>query len=209
MNVDKLARHYKFLTPWERLSLIVDAIIRKDELELRRLESSAPHYRIDVANHTGLKIGLHCVAITYLLQQLDTAMLANHIDILTIEDYQFNLKRRRVQKDLDRVAKVLAFRTVLQADAWRLFCSDLHVDAELILSDLPGYQAVCDFEKSARHWACTAKEANAYLRRSAARDEKKQNDALKALPADAVFPTAEEWAGRMRAELERHLKMWM
>src|SRR5262249_47581747 len=60
--------------------------------------------------------------------------------------------------------RLLAFRFVRDADAWKLCSAGLRLDPEAILRHLPGGDLVRDMEAAARNIAFTPEEALAYVR---------------------------------------------
>jgi hypothetical protein len=197
MNTDSLARHYKVLTPWERLPLIVDAFLRDDQLELQRLQSSAPFRKFRVGHHCALLDGLRDLALTYQMQQLDSAVAMSQLDLLCVEEFWSQRSAGGMDQQLDRPGRALAFDGVRRADAWRLFCADIHVDPDALLSKLPGYKTVRRFEDRARSCACTAQEVKDYLRMSRRVDHVHGPAATE----EAPIPTARELADDMLAAL--------
>ena len=59
---------------------------------------------------------------------------------------------------------MLAFRFVVDAEAWKLFCDELHIDPEALVSPLPGLDTLRRMEGLVRSLAFTPEEALAYLR---------------------------------------------
>jgi hypothetical protein len=142
MNTNGLARHYKALTPWERLPLIAAASVRADEVERNRLTRSAPTHDLRVPDYWGLGEGLEELATLYLLHQLDLAALywriAGHLDRRPLVRAQKRNRRRRLRNGL----RMLAYRCVMRADGWKLLCAGLQVDPEGVLRDMPGHETV-------------------------------------------------------------------
>jgi hypothetical protein len=135
MNTTNLVRQYDALTPWERLPLIVAAVGRGDEVEETRLASSAPRLNFQIANCWGLVQGLDYLARHYLLEQLDRADIYWRVLNLLDKEPLFRQTRKAKQREerLWRGVETLAYRIVVQADAWKLFCRQLQIDPDIPL----------------------------------------------------------------------------
>jgi hypothetical protein len=206
MNTNGLARHYKALTPWERLPLIAAASVRGDEVERDRLARSAPRRDFRVPDYWGLCDGLEELAVVYLLRQLDLAALYGRVAgglerrPLFHGGKRHGRRRRRLRDGL----RMLAYCCATRADGWQLLCAAMHVDPEAVLGGMPGHETVLRMVEEARLAAFGAEEAAAYLR---ARKEAvpaqgaETPDVGRSNPVD----TAEDVAGAMRESLEARL----
>jgi hypothetical protein len=210
MNTNPLARYYTVLTPWERLALLVAAAGRADEVESRRLVESAPKVGFRLPNYWGLAEGLESLAKLYLLRQLDAAAIYWRVmGVLNqepLEEEETATEQKRHDR-LWRAVQTLAFRFVVRADGWKLLCRQLQIDPDVVLRDLPGYEAVCQMEGVARLIACTAEEALACLREGADRDAAANGETSPGR-RDYRLDTAEEVARSMRACLAEQLAAW-
>jgi hypothetical protein len=209
MNTTNLVRQYDALTPWERLPLIVAAAGRGDEVEENRLAQAAPRVDFGIANCWGLVQGLDLLARNYLLVQLDRAVIYWRVTNLLDKEPLFRQTRKAKQREerLWRWVETLAYRIVVQADAWKLFCRQLQIDPDVPLKDLPGHEAVLHVEKSARCLACTHEEACARLREAVGGDKSLKGGA----PPDTGechLDTADEVARFMREFLEAQITTW-
>jgi hypothetical protein len=92
------------------------------------------------------------------------------------------------------VARLTAYRLCVEADAWTRFCSEMHIDPEALLRDLPCYDTLQLTQKAARLFLWTAEEAAAYLRRVG--------------PADGQPPTVEKAAKAMRKFIDQRVAWW-
>src|SRR5207247_4552288 len=72
--------------------------------------------------------------------------------------------RKRRGPPLDKVLNVLTYRCVVQADAWKSLCADLHIDPDIVVRDYPCYATVRHMETLARVMPCSEAEAVASLR---------------------------------------------
>jgi hypothetical protein len=209
MNTTNLVRQYGALTPWERLPLIVAAAGRGDEVEENRLAQTAPRVDFRIANCWSLVQGLDLLARHYLLVQLDNAVIYWRVMNLLDKEPLFGQTRKAKQREerLWRALETLAYRIVVQADGWKLFCRQLQIDPDVPLKDLPGHGAVSHVEKLARSLACTPEEAWIRLREAVGSDKLLEGNA----PPEASechVGTAEEVARFMREFLEAQITTW-
>ena len=123
MNTNGLAKHYDLLTPWERLPLTVAALARGDDVEVERLGRSAPKLGIRVANYWGLIDGLNCLAMTYMLRQFDAAMILGYALGLLGPKLVAHKRTSKQENLLWRAAQTRAYRFVVSADGWKMFCA--------------------------------------------------------------------------------------
>jgi hypothetical protein len=105
------------------------------------------------------------------------------------------------------VLRMLAFRLVLAADAWKLFCAELRIDSDAILRHLPGCDLVRDMEEAARKIALTPEEALAYLHSESEASETAAGNAPAAQRA-CRLDTADDVAREMREFLADRAKRW-
>jgi hypothetical protein len=209
MNTTSLIRQYDALTPWERLPLIVAAAGRGDDVEENRLAQTAPRVDFRVANCWGLVQGLELLARHYLLVQLDRAVIYWRVMNLLDKETLFGQTRKAKQREerLWRALETLAYRIVVQADGWKLFCRQMQIDPEVPLKYLPGHEAVSHVETLARNLACTPEEACVRLREAVGSDKSLKGNA----PPDASefrLDTADEVARFMRKVLEAQRNTW-
>ena len=209
MNTDHLARHYEVLTPWERLSLLVAAwrvAIRSKKTGWlappRRMASRVPDY-------WGLAEGLDDLVKLYLLEQLDlTALYWRFAGLLEQESWDRPSRQERQRQERRwQLLKMLAYRYVVRADGWRLLCAELPIDPDVLLKELPGYDAVQQMEQVARLIAFRAEEALAFLRADA-EASRPAEDERPAVRREYQMVTAADVAQSMRAFLQARLDAW-
>jgi hypothetical protein len=170
---------------------------------------SAPRADFGIADCWGLVQGLDLLARHYLLVQFDRADI--YWRVLNLLDKEpFSRQSRKAKQREERLwrwVETLAYRIVVQADAWKLFCRQLQIDPDIPLRDLPGHEAVSHVEKSARGLACTHEEACARLREAVESDKSLEGNAL---PDTSEFrlDTADEMAQFMREFLEAQITTW-
>jgi hypothetical protein len=102
---------------------------------------------------------------------------------------------------------MVAFRFVIDADAWKLLCAELRLDPEAILRHLPGCDLVRDVEQAARKVAFTAEEALADLR-SELEAAEAAADLGPAARREYRLDTAADVARGMREFLEEWAQRW-
>ena len=101
----------------------------------------------------------------------------------------------------------MAYRFVVRADGWKLLCTELHIDPDVLLRQLPGYESIRKMEEEARLIACTPEQAIAYLREAAERDEPAKDKAA-AVRREYHLDSAEDVARSMRKFLAERLDSW-
>jgi hypothetical protein len=187
----------------------VAAAGRGDKVEEHRLAQTAPRIDFRIANCWGLVQGLDLLARHYLLGQLDRAVIYwRALSMLDQESLAGRTRKaKKIEERLWRGLETLAYRIVVQADGWKLFCRQLQIDPEVPLKDLPGHEAVSHLEKLSRNLAFTPEEACVRLREAVGSDKSLEGNA----PPDTSefrFDTADEVARFMREVLEAQLNTW-
>jgi hypothetical protein len=196
MNASVLARHYHTLTAWERFPLLLAALTRGDDAEAERLAGSAPTRPALVPHYYGLWEGFTLLTVVHQTLQLERVCKLFATTGLMASG------RLKGEEPLRRL-RMLAFRFVVDADAWKLLSADLRIAPEAVLGRLPSCGLLNDMEEAARKIAFTPEEALAYLRA--------QPDAEGAGPAardEDRIKTAAEVAQEMRGFLEERARRW-
>ena len=106
-----------------------------------------------------------------------------------------------------RQLRMVAFRFVIESDAWKLLCAELRLDPEAILRHLPGCDMVRGMEEAARQIGFTPEEALAYLRTHPEAAEGAAGQAPAARRKDHL-DTAADVARGMREFLEERAQRW-
>jgi hypothetical protein len=206
MNPAALARHYGVLTPWERLPLLVAALARGDDVESDRLIHSAPQQVFQAPNYWRLLDGFEGLVKLYLLQQLDGAAFLWRLLGALEQSLLFDAQRHRQREErLWQMIKLEAYKIVVRADGWKLFCGELQVDAEVLLQKLPGSANLAHTEQQARLLAFTAKEAVEYLRKPFERGQSAPGSESSRVAREYCLDTAADVARAMRETLNQHL----
>jgi hypothetical protein len=200
MNANGLARHYDRLTAWERLPLLLAALNRGDDAEAERLADAAPTCPAAVPHHFGLWHGLTLLSVAHQMLQMERAY---HMACATAL-----LGSGRVSgEEALRQLRMVAFRFVIESDAWKLLCAELRLDPEAILRHLPGGDVVRDMEEAARQLGFTSEEALAYLRSRPEAAEGAAGPAAAAGRKDHL-DTAADLARGMREFLQERAQRW-
>jgi hypothetical protein len=160
MNTNGPARHYETLTPRERLPLIMAASARGDEAEAQRLAHSAPLVSLRVPDYFGLAMAIREVAELHLLESLGLAAMYERC--LAMADLSETGRGER----LINSAMLLGYQFNIWLAGWRQFGRELHFDAEILWSFLPGYEVIQRTEERTKAVAFTVEEARAYLERN-------------------------------------------
>jgi hypothetical protein len=122
MNTNGLGRMYGLLSVRERLPMLLAAGARGDDIEVRRLEEAASIRTMQFSDYLWPSLKLNVMTLIYLTEQLDTLACYWHAqwrlddpDNPKTEDWQF-------------VTDASGHFFNSNAEAWRLFCAELHID---------------------------------------------------------------------------------
>ena len=196
MNIKNLEGLYNRLTPAERLPLIAAAVERGDELEEDRLKHSAPSIFLRLPDYHGLSDGWLTLSFFYMISQLNLAVLFWRNLGLSAECQSFSDDAEDVasgERRLD-IARFAGYRICVEADAWRLVCSEGPYDPEGMLQFLDGFETLKLAEQSARMCLWTPAEAAAHLKKIG--------------KEDFEVPTVEGSAQGMLEFIEYRVKWW-
>lgn len=173
MNLDHLTKLYDQLTPRERLPLIIAAGVRGDKAEQERLSASAPQERYQAPDYYRLSRALQEAVYLHLLTLLDLAALfwqgwglCNAFGLSNPEDTG---RRKRPRKGslgwwANGIFRYYAARFVARVDGWKRFCSELHIDPEVQLHFMIGWETILQTEQQARALAFSPEEAARFVR---------------------------------------------
>lgn len=173
MNTNGLAKQYAKLAPLERLTLILAAERRGDEIEADRLANSAPTLLYRVPDFQPLGQRLLDLISSYLIYQLNLASTFWHCaGLIRRSSLKEPAAVLREEKILAMV-QVTAYNIAIMADGWRVFCKEeLHTDGDYLLKDCTVYGSVSMAEKAARAIAPSLEEAQAILKMVGAKDSR-------------------------------------
>jgi hypothetical protein len=131
--VNRLARLYDRLTPDERLCAFVDALARKDDQELDRLNETCPRktYVCDDWAYRGRLRDLWILAMSH---ALDIQRLGQTILVLCAMCMNAETKGdESAHEDLSEKLERLGGRLLAHLKAWRQFCAELGLDGDRAL----------------------------------------------------------------------------
>jgi hypothetical protein len=160
MNTTKLAKHYPLLSPAERLSLMLAAAARGDDMEHARLTDSAPRVRYQLPDTFGRALAFLMVAALHRMQMLNLAALYFKASALA-ESAQENLSDR-----CRGVARVFGYLVACHAQGWVLFCERESLDPSVCEKVLEGGEVLEQAAMEAESHGFTADEVYDYARRT-------------------------------------------
>jgi hypothetical protein len=126
--VKDISRQYALLTADERFQLFVQAMGRKDEQELDRLENTCPRLQYSAKDHdyTWRKMRFITYALATALQQLRTELLATTALMLAFANDDAEHEDAET-KALDAFRKLMRVRNGRRA-GWHRFCDQIGAD---------------------------------------------------------------------------------
>jgi len=158
MKTDGLAKHYRSLTPEERLALIISACERGDREERDRLVHAAPRQTLSVPHHHRLAVALDHLAHRYVARQLHLLVRYWHSSGRVIDRGW-----KEHASELSDAAKMAAYLFCVNTDAWFQLCDDSKVDADVVINRVPGADEVTNSGPLMEHVAFNEQQASAYL----------------------------------------------
>ena len=165
MNTNGLAKLYEYLTPMERLPLILAASAREDEAERDRLVRSVPKLGFRLLDFYGLAEGLTEASRFHLLELVD--LTAGHWQARCLLAEWEALSHEGEPSPPEwfyGIPAMIAYLMITKLDGWRRFCSEFNTDPELLMDGLPGYDTVKTAETAARNTAYTHDEVIDWMR---------------------------------------------
>jgi hypothetical protein len=126
MNTHSLGRLYEYLGVWERITLLLAAEARGDEVESDKLFRTSRVRTWRLNEHMMAEHALHVLSLVYITEQLDAAAC-----------YFFALWKMDdaddpCPEDLVRVADVSAYLFTTNAEAWGRFCAELKIEPDAL-----------------------------------------------------------------------------
>ncbi len=125
MNMTGLAKMYDRLTRWERVALMLAAESRGDELEQNRLRQAAPVFVYRLPDYMLGEQFLNVLALIYITEQMEHVAGYWHAAWWLHNPDQEDPDPETWRYMVD----VHAYMFTINAEAWRRFCSELHIDA--------------------------------------------------------------------------------
>jgi hypothetical protein len=178
MTGDSISHSYQYLTPRERLPLLIAAARRGDAVDKQRLETSTLKNTWKMPEYYPHAEALSETAHYHLLTLLDLGMhfwqwwglwLTRGLRNQAAD----SLRSRRgaqakAEKELEHRAGCLvryfAARFVAHVDGWKQFSTELHIEPEALLHFMIGWDNVVRTESRARELAFTSEEALQFVR---------------------------------------------
>ena len=131
-----------------------------------------------------------------MIEKLDLALaLSAQIGLSLKYETSTEFEDRIMTERLRRCAHMTGYKLCVEADAWKLVCGEIHIEPDVLLKDLFGFEAVGKFEQIARSlplW--TPEEAATYLN-NMGEDEGK-------------MPTVAKSAQSMREAIQQRVEWW-
>src|SRR5262249_57292800 len=161
MNTKSLTQLYDQLTPFERLPLIVAAGARGDSAEQHRLAAASPLKSYREPDYYPLAKALRETVYFHLSTLLDLAAkfwqwwglwMTHGLRDAGGKGTKTN-RRRRVDAETIRewraggIVRYYASRFVAHVDGWKRFCTELHIDPEVQLKFMIGWETITQTDK--------------------------------------------------------------
>jgi hypothetical protein len=194
MKAPVLVKHYHTLAPAERLSLMLAAANRGDDVEHERLVASAPRVEFRTLHSHGRAHALLELLNTHRMESLEvTALYFNAMGAAAAMD---DKKIRRSATATRCFDSAMLFGYLFQARTagWRLFCNRLALDTKVLEALMPGESVLETAAELTGQFAFTEEQALAYARR-------KEPDA-------ARVPTAETIADEYQELYKARVAYW-
>jgi hypothetical protein len=208
MNTKNLAKNYNQLTPRERVSLILAAVARADDVERQRLLDAAPSVALRASHHYGLGEALIQAAQCHMMSLLDLAMkyrqwwslLGWRCFRLEADKEQGGASGKRAAVAAEAVkgrlcsqARYHAFLFITHIDGWKQFCSELPIDADVLLEVMPGWQSLKLVEAEARGAAFSRDDVMMFRISQTIDESDTESERVELPPAPTVEELAKGW----------------
>jgi hypothetical protein len=158
MNTNKLSKHYPTLEPAERLSLMLAAAARGDEVEHTRLADSAPWVTCRVPDTFGRSAAFLAVCGLHQMEKLNLAALYFKASGLA------DTTRGDLCTRFRKAARLYGYLVKIHADGWAQFCEQERLDPTICEAAMAGDMVLEMAEKEARLDGFTVDEAREYAR---------------------------------------------
>jgi hypothetical protein len=192
MNTNALAREYGKLTPLERVSALMAAESRGDQIEGRRLRDSWRPRDIEqvriVPDYLWLQLKLHILAHVYVTEQLDA--LANYW--LARAELEALAEKGVDPAPVLLAAQSSAYMFICNAEAWRQFCTELAIDPDQLTAGSYGGLLLEICEETMQKSAPTREALAALL-------QGQGKDGSKLTTSDALLDRWRNLSGRLSA----------
>lgn len=164
MTTTKLARHYDTLDPAERLSLVLAACARGDDVEHARLADSAPKVTWNVPHTFGRALALLLLASHQRMKLLELAGLFFRARAVADEMEGENAER------MTNVAGVYGYLFCAQSEGWAQFCEAERLDPTVCEQASPGADLLNIAADEAEAFGFTEAQTRDHLKREGKAD---------------------------------------
>ena len=145
MNINTLQKHYDKLRPEERLSAMIAALGRDDMSEYMTLGKTAPKGKtFTVRDSHGLLDAFEFSAMWHMINQLGNMTIFYFLLYMEGDQEPINIKDHETQIPItiNEALDLSARRIVEGAEAWRVICSEYHLDPHDALQPLPYIEVI-------------------------------------------------------------------
>ncbi len=196
MNTKTLTGLYDRLVPSERVPLLFAALGRDDDLEASRLVDSAPTPAFRISDHYGLCDSIRQLSLFHMTEKLDHALVfSTQLGLWLKYETSTEFEDRIMTERLRRRAHLTGYKLCVEADAWKLVCAEMHIEPDVLLKRLCGFETVRKFEEIARSLPLWTPEETATYLKNMGEDESK-------------MPTVEKAAQSMRDFIQHRVEWW-
>ena len=164
MTTTKLARHYDILDPAERLSLLLAACARDDDVEHARLADSAPKVTWNVPHTFGRALALLLLASHQRMKLLELASLFFRARALADQMEGENAER------MTNVAGVYGYLFRAQCEGWARFCDAERLNPTVCEQVAPGADVLNIATDEAEAFGFTEAQTRDHLKREGKAD---------------------------------------
>jgi hypothetical protein len=158
VTTNSLVRHYHALSSAERLSLMLAAAQRGDEVEHARLTDTAPRETWRVPHTFGRALAFLSVFSQHRMTQLELAALFFKT-VALVEGSTGELATR-----LDNAMRLYGYLVNIHAEAWVRFCEEERLDSAVCEDAAPGGMTVKLAVEEAESLAFTPGKAREYAK---------------------------------------------
>jgi hypothetical protein len=178
MAADSLGKSYRYLTPRERLPLLISAAQRGDAVEQQRLQASAPKVQWEAPDYCVHADAFDEAVNYHLLTLSDLAMhfwqwyglwLARGLRNQAAKGMR-GKRCASAKADRERehgagcLVRYYAARFVAHVEGWKQFCTELHIDPQARLHFMIGWDNIVRTESRARELAFSPEDAAWFVR---------------------------------------------
>jgi hypothetical protein len=158
VNTDKLAKHYPNLSSAERLSLLLAAAARGDDLEHTRLADAEPWVDWRVPHTFGRSLAFLLVCAYHRMEQLELAALFFKASAVA------DAIRGELSTKCRNAAKLYGYLVKINEEGWLKFCEREQLNAGVCIAVLPGECALALAAEEAELVGLAASELLDYAR---------------------------------------------